>query len=114
MTDALLERYQQLFTAFYDVEAEPPVPPANRARFAAERSRRVLDVARLLHAGWPRTAALAQAHAGDRAVHSVARGVPHSAERAGSINEAIEMSLGRWPAGPALPLPDSGFGFVPP
>lgn len=96
MTDALLERYQQLLTAFYDVDVEPPVAPANRARFLAERGRRVLDIARLAHAGWPRTAALAQAQHGDDAVHAIARGLPGLAERAGSVNEAIELSLGSW------------------
>ena len=111
MTDALAERYRQLLTAFYDVDAEPPVPPANRARFLAERSRRVLDIARRLHTGWPRTTALAQAHAGDALVHAVAREVPLLAERVGSINEAIETGLAGWLADQESPLLPWVFAF---
>ncbi|HST48280.1 hypothetical protein [Jatrophihabitans sp.] len=111
MTDTLVERYRQLFTAFYDVDAEPPVPPANRARFLAERSRRILDIARLLHTGWPRTTALAQAHAGDQLVHAVACGIPLLAEHAGSISDAIETGLTGWLAGRELPLLQWVFAF---
>jgi hypothetical protein len=111
MTDALLERYRQLLTAFYDVEVEPPVAPANRARFLAERSRRVLDIARLVHAGWPRTAALAQAHFGDGAVHAIARRLPELAERVGSIGDAVEASLAGWLESTGSPLLHWVFAF---
>lgn len=111
MTDALLERYHQLLTAFYDVDAEPPVAPANRARFLAERGRRVLDVARLLHTSWPRTTALAKAHFGDEAVHAVARGLPHLWDRTGSVGEAVEESVTSWLGATAMPLLDWIFAF---
>jgi hypothetical protein len=111
MTDALLERYQQLLTAFYDVDVEPPVAPANRARFLAERGRRVLDIARLAHAGWPRTTALAQAHSGDDVVHAVARGLTGLWSCAGSVNEAVEASLGSWVQASHSPLFEWVFAF---
>lgn len=111
MTDALLERYHQLLTAFYDVDAEPPVAPANRARFLAERGRRVLDVARLLHTSWPRSTALAKAHFGDEAVHAVARGLPELWDRAGSVGEAVEESFASWLGTTAMPLLEWTFAF---
>ena len=111
MTDTLLQRYQQLLTAFYDIDAEPPVAPANQARFLAERGRRVLDIARLAHAGWPRTTALAQAHHGDDAVHAIARGLPGLADRAGSVNEAVEAGLGSWLETIDSPLLEWVFAF---
>lgn len=89
----LSERYGDILLAFYDVDAEPPVAPERRARFLAERSRRVLDVARVLHSGWPRTGALARAHAEDQLVHEVAREVPRLADRARSVAEAVEAAL---------------------
>lgn len=92
----LIQRYGQILHAFYDVDAEPPVAPQQRARFLAERSRRVLDVARVLHSGWPRTGALARAYAEDGLVQEVAREVPRVADRAGSVTEAVEAALVAW------------------
>jgi hypothetical protein len=89
-------RYDALLCALYDPAAPPPVPADRVARFEIERTRRILDIARLISTQWPRTSALARAWSGDDAVHATAREIPGLRATAQSFADAVDTAFATW------------------
>ncbi|WP_437570827.1 hypothetical protein [Sorangium sp. So ce542] len=90
------DRYDAVLRALYDVTAPPPAEPDRRVRFEIERDRRILDVARLLSAGWPRTCYFERARTGDELIFGVAALIPELRHSAPTIRHAVEQAAHAW------------------